>query len=377
VFGNDADTELRIVMHILDNRFWTQVALRGSIGFSEAWLEGWVRIDHRVALVRMFVRNREVLDGMESGLARFALPFLKWWHTQRRNTIEGSRRNIAEHYDLGNDFYKLWLDETMMYSSGYWPRPEATLHEASVAKLDRICQKLSLTPDLHVLEIGTGWGGFALHAAGKYGCKVTTTTISQEQHRLATERVREAGLEDRVTVLLQDYRALEGEYDRLVSIEMIEAVGWQFFDTYHQQIARLLKPNGLALIQAITIADRHYETARKSVDFIQRYIFPGSCIPSLNALLQSATKSSDLTAVHIEDFGPHYAQTLAAWRRRFFDALPQVRELGFDDRFIRMWDWYLAYCEGGFAERQLGLAQIVWSRPEWRGTPLAVRLSHG
>lgn len=364
-----AKAVLRARVEVLHPDTWRRVATGGTVGFAECWMDGLVTIDDPVALVRMFVRDRQAMDSFEGGMSKLSAPLRNLWHRMRRNTPTGSRRNIEAHYDLGNDFYKLWLDETMMYSSAIWQHPDQTLAEASTAKLERICRKLGLGPDMHVLEIGTGWGGFALHAASHHGCRVTTTTISREQHDLAVRRVAEAGLSHLVTVLDKDYRHLEGTYDRVVSIEMVEAVGWQFLGTYFERIGHLLKPEGAALIQAITIADRHYEAARNSVDFIQRHIFPGSFIPSLGVLVGAARDHSDLNAVHMEDIGTHYARTLKEWRERFLAAREQVRALGYSERFLRMWEWYLAYCEGGFLERQLGDAQILFAKPGWRGNP--------
>jgi len=360
---------LRSRIEVLHPDVWRRVATGGTVGFAESWMDGLVSIDDPVALVRMFVRDREAMEGFEGGLSRLSAPLRELWHRMRRNTPIGSRRNIEAHYDLGNDFYKLWLDETMMYSSAIWEHPDQTLGEASTAKLERICRKLHLKPGMHVLEIGTGWGGFALHAASRHGCRVTTTTISREQHDLAVRRVAEAGVSHLVTVLDRDYRHLEGTYDRVVSIEMVEAVGWQFLGTYFERIGSLLKPEGAALVQAITIADRHYETARRSVDFIQKHIFPGSFIPSLGVLIAAARDHSDLNMVHMEDIGVHYARTLRLWRERFLGARGEIRKLGYSERFLRMWEWYLAYCEGGFLERQLGDAQILLAKPGWRGTP--------
>ena len=374
-FGDTSPSAtLRTRVEVLDPGVWAKVALGGTLGFAESWMDGMVRIDDPVALVRLFVRNREAMDKFEGGLATLANPFLRAWHRLRRNTVEGSRKNIEAHYDLGNDFYRLWLDETMMYSSAIWERPDQTLFEASTAKLERICRKLSLAPGMRVLEIGTGWGGFALHAAREHGCHVTTTTISREQYDHAVRRVAEAGLTDRVTILYEDYRKLTGRYDRLVSIEMVEAVGWQYYPTYFAQIGKLLKDDGAALIQAITIADRHYEMARRNVDFIQRHIFPGSCIPSLSALVGAARDHSDLTTAHVEDIGVHYARTLREWRERFLAAADEIRAQGFSERFLRMWEWYLAYCQGGFEERQLGDLQIVFAKPGWRGQNILGRL---
>jgi cyclopropane-fatty-acyl-phospholipid synthase len=284
----------------------------------------------------------------------------------RRNTRAGSRRNIAAHYDLGNDFFRLFLSEDLMYSSAMWAGEDDTLEAASTRKLDAICRKLALAPDDRVVEIGTGWGGFAVHAAKHYGCHVTTTTISREQHALASRRVAEAGLQDRVTLLLEDYRDLRGTYDKLVSIEMIEAIGAPYLDTYFAKLGALLKPEGVGLVQAITIEDHRYAQALRSVDFIKRHVFPGSFIPSVSAMLESKSRASDLALIDLEDFGLSYARTLEAWRQRFMARLPEVRAQGFDERFIRMWEFYLAYCEGGFRERTIGVAHLLLARPRHR-----------
>ncbi|HNO60900.1 MAG TPA: cyclopropane-fatty-acyl-phospholipid synthase family protein, partial [Plasticicumulans sp.] len=276
------------------------------------------------------------------------------------------RANIAAHYDLGNAFYQTFLDETLMYSCALFEHPGMSLAEASQAKNERICRKLGLRAGDHVLEIGTGWGGFALHAAGRHGCRVTTTTISREQYELARERVAAAGLGNRVTVLFEDYRELAGRYDKLVSIEMIEAVGHRWFDTYFRTCSRLLAPDGQMLLQAITIRDQEYARTKRSVDFIQRHVFPGGCLPSVQALADTVARVTDLRALHLEDIGPHYATTLRHWRERFLANLDRVRALGFDDTFLRLWEYYLAYCEGGFAERYLGTVQLLLAKPECR-----------
>jgi cyclopropane-fatty-acyl-phospholipid synthase len=262
-----------------------------------------------------------------------------------------------------------------MYSSAIFAQPNMPLEAAQLARLDHICRKLDLTPRDHLLEIGTGWGGMAIYAATHYGCRVTTTTISQEQYKLASERVRAAGLEERVTVLLKDYRDLDGQYDKLVSIEMIEAVGHDFYDTYFGKCAALLKDDGLMLLQAITIADQRYEAARKSVDFIQRYIFPGSCIPSITAMSDSITRASDLKLAHLEDIGPHYATTLRLWRENFLRNAEAVRALGYPESFLRMWEFYLCYCEGGFEERALGDVHMLLAKPGNRRAPIVAPLS--
>lgn len=362
-------SDLTIHLEVRDPAFYRAVAAQGSVGAGEAYMEGHWHCDDLVGLIRLLVRNRDLVDGMETGLARLGAWALRAWHALRRNTREGSRRNIAAHYDLGNDFFSLFLSSDLMYSSALWAGADDTLEAASTRKLEAICRKLQLRPTDRVIEIGTGWGGFALHAARHHGCHVTTTTISREQHALATERVRQAGLQDRITVLLQDYRDLAHTYDKLVSIEMVEAIGAPYLDTYFGKLGSLLKPDGLALVQAITIEDHRYEQAVAAVDFIKRFIFPGSFIPSVNALLSAKTRASDLGLVHLEDFGLSYARTLQAWRARFIATLPQVRAQGFDERFIRMWDFYLAYCEGGFRERSIGVAHLLMAKPGYRPPP--------
>ncbi|MFN3593240.1 MAG: class I SAM-dependent methyltransferase [Thiobacillaceae bacterium] len=359
-----------VSLRVHDPAFWPAVAFGGSVGAGEAYMDGHWSCDDLVGLVRLMLRNRPVLDGMEQGLARLSAPLRALLHRLNRNTRAGSRRNIAAHYDLGNDFYRLWLDPSMLYSCAVFERDGMTLAEAQQAKLARICRKLDLKPTDHVLEIGAGWGGFALHAAGMHGCRVTTATISRQQYELTRQRVAAAGLADRVEVLLADYRDIEGQYDKLVSIEMIEAVGAEHLDTYFRQCGRLLKPDGAMLLQAITIADQRYAQALKAVDFIQKHIFPGGFLPSVTALTASMTCASDLRTVHVEDIGPHYAETLAHWRRNFLAELEAVRALGFDARFIRKWLFYYAYCEGGFRERDLGTVQMLLAKPGWRGNPL-------
>jgi cyclopropane-fatty-acyl-phospholipid synthase len=373
--GN-AGSDLRAEVRVRDPGFWPAVALRGSVGAGESYMDGAWDTDDLAAVMRIMVRNRAALEDLDGGMARLALPFLKLFHRLRRNDRSGSRRNIAAHYDLGNDFYALWLDETLTYSAGIYESQDATLADAQTAKLDRICRKLDLGPEDHVIEIGTGWGSFALHAAGRYGCRVTTTTISKEQHERASERVRAAGLADHVEIRLSDYRDLTGTYDKLVSIEMIEAVGYEFLDEFFATCARLLKEDGTACIQAITIADRFHDEALRNVDFIQRYIFPGCYIPSVGSMTASIARATDLTLTHIEDIGMHYAATLRAWRERFLAVAEQVRGLGFDERFMRMWEFYLAYCEGGFAERQLGDVHLLLAKPRGRVPPPLPAISY-
>ena len=361
--ASDATATLHAELTILSPEFYRRAASNGSVGVAEAFMDGLWHCDNPTTLVRMFVRNRDLLDAMETGSARLGGWMMQAFNALRRNTRTGSRRNIAEHYDLGNDMFRLFLDENLMYSSAIFCTADEPLEIAATRKLDRICQKLTLGPNDHVLEIGTGWGGFALHAARDYGCRVTTTTISHEQHALASKRIQEAGLSDRVTLLTSDYRDLGGKFDKLVSIEMIEAIGHQYLETFFAKCSSLLKPDGIALIQAITIEDHRYQQALTAVDFIKRYIFPGSFIPSVSAMLGAAAKVSDLKLFHLEDIGPSYAQTLKLWHQRFTEQIGQVRSLGYSDRFIRMWRWYFAYCEGGFLERSIGDVQMLMVKP--------------
>lgn len=373
VFGQPNGISATINVH--DPRFYGEIAFGGSIGAGEAYMLGYWTANNLTQVIRIMCVNQSVMDALEGGYQWATKPLLKVLHWLNSNTTEGSRKNIAAHYDLGNDFFKLWLDPTMMYSSGIFEHavvdnPSDALQAASHKKLKVICDKLDLKTTDHVIEIGTGWGGFAIYAARHYGCKVTTTTISTQQYNLAVERVKAANLEHAITVLLNDYRYLQGQFNKLVSIEMIEAVGYQYYDTYFAKLSTLLKPNGLALIQAITITDQRFESAKKSVDFIQRYIFPGSCIPSNTAMLTSITKTTDLRLFDCEDIGPHYATTLAAWRENFFTHIDAVRQLGYSEEFIKMWEFYLCYCEGGFAERALGDVHLLLAKPENRRAAL-------
>jgi cyclopropane-fatty-acyl-phospholipid synthase len=357
---------LNATVRVRAPRFWSDNAFAGTIGAGESYRDSCWDCDDLTSLVRILVRDRGFAAGLESGLARLSAPIFRLVHAWNRNSRRGSRANITAHYDLGNDFFALWLDPTMMYSCAYFPHPAATLEEAAVAKLDRICAQLELKPGEHLLEIGGGWGGFAIHAATRYGCRVTTTTISREQHDLIVQRVAAAGLTGRIEVRLQDYRDLTGTYDKLVSIEMIEAVGASFYGAFFAACARLLKVDGLMVLQSITIADQEFAAACRRVDFIQRHIFPGSCIPSLTALGTAMTAKSDLRVVGVHDITPHYARTLELWRRRFRDRLDAVHALGYSAAFTRLWEFYLCYCAGGFHERAIGTLQMVLARPGYR-----------
>lgn len=357
-----------IVVHSPD--FYRAAILGGTVGAAEGYMSGSWDCTDLTALVRIFVRNQEFMDGMERGWAGFAGSVYRLAHFLRRNTRKGGRKNIAAHYDLGDDFFSLFLDETMTYSCGIFEHTGSTLSEASVAKYDRICRKLDLRPGDHVLEIGTGWGGFAVHAAAKYGCRVTTTTISRRQYEYAARRIREEGLEDRVELLLSDYRDLSGSFDKLVSIEMIEAVGHQYLDTFFRHCSERLKTDGMMLLQAITIPDDRYDLHTRSVDFIKRYIFPGSFIPSIAAISGAAASATDLRMFHLEDITPHYARTLREWRDRFLARREEARALGYPESFLRMWEYYLCYCEGSFEERYNGNVQIVFTKPQCRREPI-------
>ena len=367
IFGEvSEDLPLTVHLTIHDPRFYSDIAFGGAVGAGESYIHGCWSCDELTTLVRILVKNRDVLLDMDSGTARLMRPLQKMFHWLNRNTRSGSRRNIAAHYDLGNDFYALWLDRRMMYSGAIFEHADPSLEAAQVAKLDRICRKLNLSSDDHVLEIGTGWGGFAIYAAENYGCRITTTTISKQQHDYAKDAIAKAGLDDRITLLQSDYRDLEGQYDKLVSIEMIEAVGHEFHDTYFGKCCELLKKDGQMLLQSITIADQHYERAKKTVDFIKRYIFPGGCLTSVTGMSETLTRVTDMRIVDLEDIGPHYATTLRRWHERFFDSIDQVHAMGFSEEFIRMWQYYLCYCEGGFLERAIGNVQMLMMRPDAR-----------
>ncbi len=358
--------ELSAVVRVHDPRFYTDAALGGSIGAAESFMRGYWSCDDLTALLRLLLINFDALAGEHAWTRVFKQPARKLMHWLRRNSARGSQLNISKHYDLGNELFSLFLDDSMMYSCALFTGADCSLHEAQIAKLDRICKKLQLTPSDHLLEIGTGWGGLAIHAARHYGCRITTTTISPSQYRLALQRVAEAGLTDRVDVICEDYRNLTGQYDKLVSIEMIEAVGHAFLDSYFSACSRLLKPHGQMLIQAITLQDQLHDAYLKTVDFIQQYIFPGGCLPALSSLAAAVKRGSDLQLFHLEDWTPHYAHTLRLWRDRFLECSDQVLALGMPDWFVRMWDFYFCYCEAAFLERRTQLVQIMYCKPQSR-----------
>jgi cyclopropane-fatty-acyl-phospholipid synthase len=366
--GNSAYPTAELVIH--NHSTWRDLLTGGSIGAAEAYVAGDWSSPNLVYLLRFFSRNIDLMNRFEDRFNWVTKPTLKGLHWLNRNTLEGSRKNISAHYDLGNDLFELFLDPSLMYSSAIYQTPESTLNEASTYKLDVICRKLGLKPGDQVLEIGTGWGGFAIHAAKHYGCHVTTTTISAEQLALATQRVEAEGLQHRITLLFDDYRDLSGQYDKLVSIEMIEAVGPQFLPSYFGQISQLLKPDGLALIQAINMPEQRYQRALKNVDFIQRHIFPGSFIPSFGAMVGAVREQTDLVLAHVEDLGFHYARTLNDWCQRFQTHSQNLHQRGYDDAFQRLWHFYFSYCEAGFSERAIGVAQIVMAKPGSKHTSI-------
>lgn len=366
-FGDQSES-VEVIAHLQINspETFSAIAFNGVIGAGEAFMDGAWSSKDLVNVVRFFVINMQSLHAMDGERSLLNRMGLKLVDIVNRNSISRARKNISAHYDLGNEFFDLFLDQTMMYSSAVFADESMSLSEASTAKLDAICQQLQLTADDHLLEIGTGWGGMAIHAAQTYGCRVTTTTISQQQYDYASARVKALGLEGKITLLMEDYRDLEGSYDKLVSIEMIEAVGHKYFSDYFSRCSNLLKPSGLMVIQAITIADQRYEAAKSSVDFIQRYIFPGGCLPSNHIIGHHVAKDTDMTIVSLTDIGRDYAITLQRWREQFMAKLETVRAQGFDERFIRMWEYYLCYCEGGFRERVISTAQIVMAKPGYR-----------
>jgi cyclopropane-fatty-acyl-phospholipid synthase len=369
-----SEATLRATVYVRSPRFYRSIALRGVLGAAESYMRGeWVS-DDLTTLVRIMARSGVALASLERGAARLLCLGDRILHTLRRNTRRGSRRNIEAHYDLGNDFYELFLDPTLTYSCGIFERPDATMEDASIAKYERICRKLRLRPSDRVLEIGSGWGGFALHAARLYGCRVTTTTISREQYERARERVSDADLGDRVEVLFEDYRDLTETYDKLVSIEMIEAVGAQHLDTFFRVCNDRLELNGAMLLQAITVRDRDFETSKRNVDFIKRYIFPGGQLVSLGAVGAAAARAGELGIVHVEDITPHYACTLGRWRARMLENLDRMRELSVSAEFLRIWEFYLCYCEGGFHERGIGAVQVLLDKPRTRLEPVMERL---
>jgi len=356
-----------IHVRINDPRVYSSLLRSGASGFGETYVDGWWDCDDLTNLVRVVVGNMSWISGHLDRWARATAPLLTPLRALSGTDKVKDRENIRAHYDLSNDFFELMLDETMSYSCAFFDDPSVSLADASRAKLDRICRKLDLGPNDHLIEIGTGWGGLAIHAASKYGCRVTTTTISDAQFDYATRRVADAGLADRVDVRNQDYRDLTGVYDKLVSVEMIEAIGWRQLNTFFSTCASLLRPEGVMGLQAIVIDDRSYERAKRSEDFIKRQIFPGGFLPSIEAMIHSMTSTTDLRVLDVEDIGRHYAETLSRWRENLIVHAEAVEQLNLGERFHRLWDLYLSYCEGAFLERHISDVQMILARDGWRG----------
>ncbi len=360
-FG-DVDSDLSVNVEIHSQEFYVMTGSGGALGIAEAYILGYWSADDVVLLMRILLKNRSILVSLNNGVAKLLSPINKLIHRSRQNTLKGSKENILAHYDLSNDFYKLWLDSTMTYSCAYFNNFDMNLEDASIEKLDRICRKLNLSDKDDVLEIGTGWGSFSIHAAKNYGCNITTTTISDAQYEYARSRVVEEGLESKISVINKDYRKIDGQYDKIVSIEMIEAVGHEFIPEYFKKISSLLKPNGLMALQGITYNDQNFDTYKDSVDFIKKYIFPGSCLISVSQIIHVIKDKTDLSMIDMEDITRHYAETLNRWRKKFMDVLPEVREMGYSELFINMWEFYFLYCEAGFLERNIGDVQLVFAK---------------
>jgi cyclopropane-fatty-acyl-phospholipid synthase len=372
-FG-DPQGELCATVVVHHPRFYRRVLLGGDLGAADSWIDGDWTCDDLTRLVRIFLRRPDLAGRLHSLFSLPSLLVARLRHLWRRNTHLGARRNIHEHYDLGNEFFELFLDDTLCYSCGVFERPDTSLDEASRAKLFRVCAKLDLQPTDRLVEIGSGWGGLAVYAAENFGCQVTTTTISPAQERVAVGRVRDANLNEQVRVLNRDYRDLDGTYDKLVSIEMIEAVGHEYFSEFFRRASDLLAPHGRMLLQAIVIKDQRFAAHLRTADFIRQHIFPGGCLPSVTALCEAMTQASDLRLVHLEEMSQHYVRTLQHWRERFWQQMDAVRQLGLRESFIRKWDYYLRYCEAAFAERQVNVVQMLLAKPECRLDPLTMAL---
>ena len=369
-FGDPSDA-LQAKVTIISPEFYVLIGSGGVMGVAEAFMAGYWETNNLSHLLQIVLKNKSVLISLDSKIAKLLKPINKWIHYNKRNTISGSRKNIFAHYDLDNDFYKLWLDPTMTYSCAFFSNESVSLQEASLEKLDRICRKLNLTPKDTVLEIGTGWGSFAVYAVKKYGCKVITTTISKAQFDYAKKLIIDEGYESKITIMMKDYRALEGQFDKIVSIEMIEAVGHEFIPKFFSKVSSLLKPNGLMALQGITYNDQNFEIYKNSVDFIKKYIFPGSCLISISQIADVIKTNTDLAIVDMEDITLHYAETLSRWRTNFISALPEVKKLGFSEAFINMWDFYFSFCEAGFLERNIGDVQLVFAKSTARNIKIS------
>ncbi|MEM8843857.1 MAG: cyclopropane-fatty-acyl-phospholipid synthase family protein [Pseudomonadota bacterium] len=370
-FGNKADeNNLLAEIKINNIHMFKAILLGGEPEAGKTYVDQWWETDNLLNVLRIFIVNRDVLFSFEYGLGSVAKYIERFYNYLARNTKIGSKKNIKAHYDIGNDLYKLFLDENLMYSSAYFTHEDQSLEEASEYKLKLICETLQLNSEDHIIEIGSGWGGFAIYAAQNYGCHITTTTISEEQYRLADNRIRKLNLEDKITLLKKDYRTLTGKYDKLVSIEMIEAVGHKYLDTYFKVCSNLLKSNGAMLIQAITISDRIYDSYISSQDFIRKYVFPGGSLPSISSIMKSTSKHTDLDLYSTKSFAESYAKTLEIWFQRFISQRNQVIELGYPQSFLRLWEYYLKYCQAGFENRVIDVHQIAFKKPNNRFHPV-------
>lgn len=367
IFGHSEDP-LKATLIVLDPLFYIDLFTKGSIGAAEAFINERWKTNDLDSLMAIFAANKDVLSDLDSGLVNLIKPvrFLEYW--KQRNTIAGSKKNILAHYDLPDELFRLFLDKTMMYSSAIYPSETANLYEAQNNKLRIIAESLNIKPGMHILEIGSGWGALAVYLAKNYSCHVTTTTISENQYAEVRRRIQENNLEEKITLLKLDYRLLEGKFDRIVSIEMIEAVGEKFLGTYLNKISTSLKEDGLALLQAITITDQVYDRAVKEVDFIKKFIFPGSFIPSIHAIASEAKKNSDMRIICQKDFADHYAKTLKDWKNNFHANSDKLASIGLDDSFARMWNFYFSYCIGGFSERAIGVSHITFAKPQYKNT---------
>lgn len=368
VCGNGKADELNASIHVLNPQMYSRFLLGGSIGAGESYIDKDWESDDVTSVVRAFARNLALLDSIEQKFSFVTKPFDLIKHWRRHNSVDQAKQNILAHYDLGNDLYSRFLDHNMQYSSAIYAKSDDTLAQAQDNKLKTICEKLQLSETDHLLEIGTGWGGLAIYAAKHYGCKVTTTTISDAQHAWATEQVEKENLTDKITLLKKDYRELEGQYDKLVSIEMIEAVGKRYLTSFFEQCQRRLKPEGLMVLQAITIRDQRYQSYQRGVDFIQKHIFPGGFLPSLTVLLENFTNNTQMQVMDVHDIGLDYAKTLNHWKENVQQKQSELTQLGYDEQFFRLWYYYLQYCEGGFLERATSTVQVVARGAEHKST---------
>ena len=360
-FGDPGSND-KVTVTIHSNEFYVFLGSGGVTGVAEAYMAGYWTADNLVLLLQIVLKNKKILLSLDSGFAKLINPINKLIHWSKQNTLKGSKQNILAHYDLSNDFYKLWLDPTMTYSCGYFNNDSVSLEQASIEKIDRICRKLKLNENDHILEIGTGWGSFSLYAAKQYGCTIDTVTISDAQYEYASRKIESSGLGSKINIFNKDYRKIEGQYDKIVSIEMIEAVGHQFIPQYFSKLCSLLEEDGLLAIQGITYNDQNFEQYKNSVDFIKKYIFPGSCLISVAQISDVIKEYTDLAIVDMEDITKHYAETLNRWKVNFMKVTPEVKRMGFSEAFIKMWEFYFVFCEAGFLERNIGDIQLVFSK---------------